>query len=59
MLSTINGRFLPLGDGYCCEFVRVLEYLITTSIEKNVIMFTDLPFAAREKFPHVGKFVAT
>jgi len=37
---------LSTSDG---EFVRVLEDLITTLIENKVIMFTDLPFAAREK----------
>lgn len=29
--------------------IRVLEDLINTLIDKNVIMFTDLPLAAREK----------
>jgi hypothetical protein len=37
---------LSTSDG---EFVRVLEDLIATLIEKKVILFTDLPFAAREK----------
>lgn len=31
------------------ELVRVLEDLINTLIDKKVILFTDLPFAAREK----------
>ncbi len=31
------------------DLVRVLEDLINTLIDKQVIMFTDLPLAAREK----------
>ena len=31
------------------DFVRVLEDLINTLIEKKVIVLTDLPFAAQEK----------
>lgn len=37
---------LSSSDG---ELVRVLEDLINTLIDKKVIVFTDLPFAAREK----------
>lgn len=35
--------------------VRVLEDLINTLIEKQVIMFTDLPLAAREKLANREK----
>ena len=31
------------------DLVRVLEDLINTLIDKKVILFTDLPFAAQEK----------
>jgi len=31
------------------DLVRVLEDLINTLIDKKIIMFTDLPLAAREK----------
>jgi tRNA U34 5-carboxymethylaminomethyl modifying GTPase MnmE/TrmE len=37
---------LSTSDG---ELIRVLEDLITTLIDKKVILFTDLPYAAREK----------
>ena len=37
---------LSTSDG---ELIRVLEDLITTLIDKKVIVFTDLPYAAREK----------
>lgn len=35
--------------------IRVLEDLINTLIDKNVIMFTDLPMAAREKLSNREK----
>ena len=31
------------------ELIRVLEDLVNTLIDKKVILFTDLPFSAREK----------
>ncbi len=31
------------------DFIRVLEDLINTLIDKKIILFTDLPYAAREK----------
>lgn len=35
--------------------VRVLEDLVNTLIDKNVILFTDLPLAAREKLSNREK----
>ncbi|KGM06535.1 hypothetical protein LP43_1757 [Methylophaga thiooxydans] len=35
--------------------VRVLEDLVNTLIDKNVILFTDLPMAAREKLSNREK----
>jgi hypothetical protein len=37
------------------SLVRVLEDLIYTLIDKNVILFTDLPLAAREKLANREK----
>jgi len=37
---------LSTSDG---DLIRVLEDLINTLIDKKVILFTDLPYAAREK----------
>ncbi len=37
------------------NLVRVLEDLIYTLIDKKVIMFTDLPLAAREKLVNRGR----
>lgn len=35
--------------------IRVLEDLVNTLIDKNVILFTDLPMAAREKLANREK----
>ena len=37
------------------DLIRVLEDLINTLIDKNVILFTDLPLAAREKLANREK----
>ena len=36
--------------------IRVLEDLVNTLIDKGVILFTDLPLAAREKLANREKF---
>lgn len=51
--STAHARAaLSVSD---MELVRVLDDLVNTLIDKNVILFTDLPMAAREKLANREK----
>jgi hypothetical protein len=52
--SDINEARTTLSNSDA-DLIRVLEDLVNTLIDKKVILFTDLPIAAREKLAHREK----